>query len=167
MLTKRGKYGLKALIHLARLPPGEKALGSEIAAENSIPKKFLDAILAELRRSGLVRARKGPGGGYSLARDASAIMLGEIVRALDGPLSPIRCASRSAYEPCDDCASITTCAVRLAMLEVRDAMAGVLDHTSLAAMVADKRPARRPRQPAVVRAEPRRAGEPAGGGRAR
>ncbi len=145
MLTKRGKYGLKALIHLARLKPGERALGSEIADANNIPKKFLDAILAELRRGGLVHTRKGPGGGYTLARDAGRITLGEIIRILDGPLSPLRCASRSAYEPCDDCTSPARCAVRLAMLEVRDAMAGVLDHTTLDDMLADRRRARQVR----------------------
>ena len=138
MLTKKGKYGLKALLHLARLAPGETAFGAEIALVNNIPKKFLDAILTELRNDGLVRSKKGPGGGYALARAPRDISVGQVVRVLDGPLAPLRCASRTAYEPCGDCVSVAACAVRIAMLEVRDAMAGVLDNTSLADMVRTK-----------------------------
>jgi Rrf2 family protein len=137
MLTKKGKYGLKALLHLARLKAGESALGGDIAAGNNLPKKFMDAILVELRNDGLVRSKKGPGGGYALARPARDISIGEIVRLLDGPLAPIRCASRTAYRPCDDCISVKECGVRIAMLEVRDAMAKILDNTSLEEM-ADK-----------------------------
>lgn len=131
MLTNKGKYGLKALLHLARLAPGETALGGEIAAGNNLPKKFMDSILVELRNDGLVRSKKGPGGGYALARPARDISIGQIVRLLDGPLAPIRCASRTAYRPCNDCVSVKECGVRIAMLEVRDAMAKVLDNTSL------------------------------------
>jgi Rrf2 family protein len=134
MLTKKGKYGLKALLHLARLKAGESALGGDIAAGNNLPKKFMDAILVELRNDGLVRSKKGPGGGYALARPARDISIGEIVRLLDGPLAPIRCASRTAYRPCDDCISVKECGVRIAMLEVRDAMAKILDNTSLEEM---------------------------------
>ncbi len=140
MLTKKGKYGLKALLYLARLAPGESAFGADIAADNNLPKKFLDAILVELRNDGLVRSKKGPGGGYTLARPASQISIGQVVRLLDGPLAPIRCASRTAYRPCDDCVSVAKCGVRIAMLEVRDAMAAVLDHTSLEQMARKGRP---------------------------
>lgn len=143
MLTNKGKYGLKALIHLARLKPGETVHGAELARANNIPKKFLDAILAELRRENLVLARKGPGGGYTLARDASRIMLGDIVRVLDGPIAPLRCASRRSYQPCEDCVSVARCAVRIAMVQVRDAMADVLDKTSLDDMLSNKRGAQR------------------------
>jgi len=134
MLTKKGKYGLKAAVHLAGLRPGESALVAEIAEANMIPKKFLDAILGELRNSGILHSKKGKGGGYMLARPASKIMLGEIVRTLDGSLAPIDCASRSSYRPCDDCADQTTCGVRLMMLEVREAIANVLDQRTLADM---------------------------------
>ncbi len=94
----------------------------------------MDAILVELRNDGLVRSKKGPGGGYALARPARDISIGQIVRLLDGPLAPIRCASRTAYKPCNDCISVKECGVRIAMLEVRDAMAKVLDNTSLEEM---------------------------------
>lgn len=134
MLTNKGKYGLKAMVHLARLAPGTTVQSAEIAAAETISKKFLDAILLDLRNAGFVRSKKGPGGGYTLARDASEIVVGAVVRALDGPLAPIACASRTAYQPCDDCGDLSACAVRLTMLEVRDAMAGVLDRMSLAEM---------------------------------
>lgn len=134
MLTNKGKYGLKAMVHLARLAPGTTVQSAEIAAAETISKKFLDAILLDLRNAGFVRSKKGPGGGYTLARDASEIVVGGVVRALDGPLAPIACASRTAYQPCDDCGDLSACAVRLTMLEVRDAMAGVLDRMSLAEM---------------------------------
>lgn len=138
MLTNKGKYGLKAMVHLARLAPGTMVQSAEIAAAETISKKFLDAILLDLRNAGFVRSKKGPGGGYTLARDASEIVVGAVIRALDGPLAPIACASRTAYQPCDDCGDLAACAVRLTMLEVRDAMAAVLDRMSLAEMA--KRP---------------------------
>ena len=134
MLTNKGKYGLKAMVHLAGLPPGQPALVADIAAANNIPKKFLDAILGELRTAGLVHSKKGRGGGYVLAKSPVEIMVGEIVRALDGPLAPIACASRTAYQRCDDCKSEKKCTVRLMMLEVRNAIATILDHRTLAEM---------------------------------
>lgn len=133
MLTKKGKYGLKALVYLAQIPQGELALVNDIATANNIPKKFLDAILGELRNAGFVNSRKGKGGGYRLARPATEINVGQIVRVLDGPLAPISCASRTRYEPCEDCDEIT-CQVRQVMLEVRQAIADVLDHRTLAEM---------------------------------
>ncbi|MBB2973251.1 Rrf2 family transcriptional regulator [Mesorhizobium sp. RMAD-H1] len=133
MLTRKGKYGLKALVHLSEIPVGKLALVNEIAVANNIPKKFLDAILGELRNAGFVQSRKGREGGYRLARPASEIKIGHVIRVLDGPLAPIPCASRTRYEPCDDCDE-ATCHVRYMMLEVRQAMADVLDNRSLAEM---------------------------------
>ena len=142
MLTAKGKYGLKALVHLAGLKPGTMAQAVEIAEANNIPKKFLDAILGELRNAGIVYTKKGPGGGYMLARPASDIRLGQVVRTLDGPIAPIACASRTAYQPCQDCDNVKRCSVRLAMMRVRDAMCEVLDGTTLADMLAPN-PARK------------------------
>lgn len=133
MLTAKGKYGLKALVHLAQFPPGELALVADIAASNKIPKKFLDAILGDLRNAGIVQSRKGKGGGYRLARPPEEIKVGSIVRVLDGPLAPIPCASHTRYEACDDC-DVATCQVRHTMLNVRNAIAEVLDRTTLAQM---------------------------------
>lgn len=133
MLTNKGKYGLKALGHLLTLKEGELAMVGDIAATNNIPKKFLDAILSELRNAGFVYSRKGKYGGYYLARPPEEIMIGHVVRVLDGPLAPIPCASKTRYQPCHDC-DVETCRVRHLMLEVRNAIAQVLDNTSLTDM---------------------------------
>ena len=136
MLTAKGKYSLKALTHLAALEPGETTQAIEIAETNNIPKKFLDAILGDLRNAGIVYSRKGPGGGYMLARPPRDIKIGHVIRTIDGPLAPIACASRTAYRPCSDCKDVKNCTVRLMMTKVRDAMSDVLDRVTLADMVA-------------------------------
>lgn len=133
MLTAKGKYGLKALVYLAQFPEGQLALVTDIANANNIPKKFLDAILSELRNAGFVQSRKGKGGGYRLAKRPEQIKVGSVVRVLDGPLAPIPCASHTRYEACDDC-DVATCQVRHMMLNVRNAIAEVLDSTTLAQM---------------------------------
>ncbi len=135
MLTRKGKYGLKALVHLARAEPGKAVQVAEIADKENISKKFLDAIMRDLKNAGFVRSWKGPGGGFALSRLPEEIPVGAVVRALDGPLAPIACASRTAFQPCTDCGDKRTCAVRIIMLEVRDATAGVLDHATLASML--------------------------------
>jgi Rrf2 family protein len=134
MLTKKGKYGLKAMVHLAGRPPGEPSLVSDIATTNDIPKKFLDTILGELRNAGFVNSKKGKGGGYTLARSAQDIRIGHVIRVLDGPLAPIQCASKTSYRRCDDCTDEKRCCVRLVMLEAREAIAQVLDNRTLADM---------------------------------
>lgn len=131
MLTNKGKYGLKALVHLAALPPGQTAQSVEIATANNVPKKFLDAILGELRVAGMIVTRKGKNGGYMLSRHPAEIMAGAAIRALDGPLAPIACASRTGYRPCSDCTDVQACAVRVLMTEVRDLSARLLDTTSI------------------------------------
>ena len=136
MLTAKGKYSLKALAHLATLKPGTTTQAIDIAEAHNIPKKFLDAILGDLRNAGIVFSKKGPGGGYMLARAASEIKIGHVIRTIDGPLAPIACASRTAYQPCRDCKSVRTCTVRLTMAKVRDAMSDVLDGLSIADMAA-------------------------------
>jgi Rrf2 family protein len=132
MLTNKGKYGLKAMVHLAGMPQGHPALVADIAAANTIPKKFLDAILGELRTAGFVHSKKGRGGGYVLARSADEIMVGSIIRSLDGQLAPIGCASRAFYRRCEDCSFAAPCPVQRVMAEVRDSIAAVLDARSLA-----------------------------------
>ena len=122
------------MVHLAGLEPGQLAQVADIAQTNSISKKFLDHILTALRNAGLVYSKKGKGGGYALARPAHEIRVGAIVRALDGPLAPIPCASVTAFRPCDDCDDLKSCSVRIIMVEARNAIASVLDHTTLAEM---------------------------------
>jgi Rrf2 family protein len=135
VLTNKGKYGIKAMIHLAGLDADETAQIAEIAQRNNISKKFLDAILLDLRNAGMLRSKKGPGGGYALAKPARAITVGAVIRALDGPIAPIECASQSAFRPCQDCDDIEACVVRSLMREARDAIAAVVDNTTIADLV--------------------------------
>lgn len=105
-----------------------------IAQACNIPRKFLETILQDLKKNGLVGSKRGIQGGYFLNRPPSEIMLGAIIRAIDGPLAPIRCASVTAYSPCADCGDVAACAIRKAMIEVRNAIAGLLDHKPLTAL---------------------------------
>ncbi len=134
MLSSKAKYGLKAMVYLARREGQGPSLIADVAEAERIPKKFLDAILLEMKNQGLLSSKKGKGGGYVLARPAERIMVGDIVRILDGPLAPIPCVSRTAYRPCEDCIDETACTVRAVMQDVRDAIAAILDNTSLADM---------------------------------
>jgi Rrf2 family protein len=142
MLSKKAKYGLKAIVHLTGIQPGHVARVDDIATANQIPKKFLDAILVELRKAGFVHSKKGVGGGYMLACPADEIAVGNIIRVLNGPLAPIQCASIAFYQRCDDCGDEKKCAVRLIMMKVRNATANVLDNESLAQMHAMAKPAK-------------------------
>ncbi len=103
----------------------------EIAEREQIPAKFLEQILLTLKNAGLLQSKMGTGGGYHLAKPAEQITLGQIVRVLDGPLAPLRCVSQMAYEPCG-CPDEQTCGLRMVMGDVRNAIAGVLDRTTLA-----------------------------------
>ncbi|WP_407175093.1 RrF2 family transcriptional regulator [Bradyrhizobium sp. STM 3562] len=143
MLTARGKYGLKAMLHLATLEMDKTAQASEIAKAHNIPKKFLDAILGDLRKAGLVISRKGPGGGYALARRPREIQVGAVIRVLDGPLAPIACASRTAFKPCRDCKDVKACAIRIVMTAARDALSDVLDTVTISDMVQPAKSSRR------------------------
>ncbi|MGO4739756.1 Rrf2 family transcriptional regulator [Bosea sp. 2KB_26] len=131
MLSRKAKYGLKALAYLALSDNAVLQQPGTIAAARNIPRKFLEGILVELRNAGFVASHKGRAGGYRLARPAAEIRLGSVIRHLDGALAPIPCASRSRYEPCPDCDE-PKCEVRRVMIEVRQAICDVLDHRSLA-----------------------------------
>lgn len=135
-LSKRGEYGLRAMVDLAaQMPAGGVAPSvvplRDIAQREQIPAKFLEQILLALKNAGLLGSKMGIGGGYYLARSPDQITLGQIVRVLDGPLAPIRCVSKMAYEPCA-CPDEATCGLRLVMLDVRNAIADILDGTTLA-----------------------------------
>jgi Rrf2 family protein len=134
MLSMKAKYAIRALLVMAK-SSGGVLQSKAIAEEADVPAKFLENILQELRHHGMVESRRGILGGYLLAKPPAEIMVGTLVRILDGPLAPIRCASITAYEKCDDCADENTCAIRKTMLEVRNAIADVLDHKSLAQMM--------------------------------
>ena len=132
MLSHKAKYALRALLMLARRPSEELLQVAEIAEVESVPRKFLEAILGELAKDGVLSSQRGKGGGYRLARPADTITFGQIVRLIDGPLAPVPCASVTRYRRCNDCPDERTCAIRHVMRRVRDAMADVLDRTTLA-----------------------------------
>jgi len=132
MLTKKAKYALKAALYLARRGPAGPVLIADIAADERIPKKFLESILLAMKQHGLLVSRKGRGGGYALARPPEQVSFGEIVRIMDGPLAPVPCVSATAYRGCGECLSEKDCEIRGVMQRVRDAISGVLDATSLA-----------------------------------
>ena len=137
MLSQKCKYALQALLVLARENSDNLLLVSDIAERENLPKKFLEAILLELNRNGLVRSRRGRGGGYALAKPADLITFGQVVRIMDGPLAPLACVSVNYYRRCDECHDEQTCEIRKVMRRVRDAIAAELDGTSLAQALAE------------------------------
>ncbi|MCL4394204.1 MAG: Rrf2 family transcriptional regulator [Chloroflexi bacterium] len=141
-LSKRSKYGLLALMDLAARPDSHPVRLKELAENSNIPAKYLEQIFNALRNRGIVHSQIGAGGGYTLGRPAKSIVLGEVIRILDGTIAPVSCTSKIAYEPCT-CPDEETCPVKAVMVQVRQAIVGVIDTTSLADAVARKTRARR------------------------
>jgi Rrf2 family protein len=135
-VSKKGEYALRSLINLGIADEVGRDLVqvAELADIEQLPVKFLEQILQALREAGFVRSRRGKFGGYKLAKPAKKIMIGEVVRMIDGPLAPIRCVSQTAYERCT-CPDESHCGLRMLMLDVRNAIAGILDRYSLADVV--------------------------------
>jgi Rrf2 family protein len=136
MLSKKAKYALQAMILLAREFDKEPVLIADLARQGRIPKKFLEMILLDLKNHGLLRSKKGRGGGYALARDPQSITMGQVIRIVDGPLAPVPCVSEMAYGRCTECTDERTCGIRMVMKDVRDGIAGILDGTSFAGVLA-------------------------------
>ena len=142
MLTQRSRYGLRAMLLLADAPmDGPPTPMSFIAKKAQVPRKFLEIILAELKSVNLVVSTRGKQGGFHLARPPHLISLGDIIRVIEGPLALVPCVSRTAYKKCKDCRDEETCAIRRAMMIVRDDTARILDGTSLADATAEDRAA--------------------------
>ena len=141
MLSMKAKYALRAMMVLAN---NERKLmqTKAIARSADVPHKFLEAILSDLKNRGVVSSKRGVMGGYQLSRPADLITIGDIIRLMDGPLAPIRCASVTAYQTCEDCPDETRCAIRDVMVDVRIAISGVLDQRTIADLI------RGPRVPA-------------------
>jgi Rrf2 family protein len=135
MLSQKARYALRALTALAGLEAGAQAQIAEIAEEARVPRKFLEQILLDLKKRGLVHSTRGKLGGYALGRPATEIELAEVIRTIDGPLALSPCASRMAYRKCDDCLDADTCPIRKVLLEVRDATAEILENRSLASII--------------------------------
>jgi Rrf2 family protein len=134
-ISKRTQYGLKALVALGRRYRQSPVLIATLSQEESIPLKFLEAILLDLKGHGLLESKKGKGGGYRLSRPPSTITVGSVIRLIEGPLAPLPCASETAFSPCPECPDIETCGTRMIMRDVRDAIAAVLDNTTLAELI--------------------------------
>lgn len=135
MITMKTKYALKALCRLAMTQPGERVLIADIAEQEGIPRKFLELILAELKQHGILQSRKGRGGGYTLAKNPDTITVASVLRVLDGPIAPVPCLSRTAYQRCAECRDEQTCGVRLVLREAHAASVQVLEGTTIADMV--------------------------------
>jgi Rrf2 family protein len=131
MLSKKAKYALKALLFLAREEGKGPVLIADLAETEAIPKKFLELILLDLKRQGILHSKKGKGGGYYLGKPPDTVTLGHVIRLLDGPLAPLPCVSQTAYQRCEECRDEMSCGIRLVMKEVRDATARILDGMSL------------------------------------
>ncbi len=136
MLSQRGRYALKALLHLAR-HSGEPRQVSVIATDEQIPRKYLEAIMSDLRRAELVDSTRGWSGGYRLSRPADLITFGEVIRLTDGPLALLPCASRNFYKRCEDCVDEAACAIRRVMASVRNEVSEILDRTTIADAIAN------------------------------
>jgi Rrf2 family protein len=134
-ISKRTQYGLKAVLALGRRYGEGPVLIATLSSEETIPLKFLEGILLDLKGRGVLESKKGKGGGYQLSRPPSTITIGSIIRLLEGPLAPLPCASETAFKPCDECGDIEHCGTRIIMRQVRDSIAAVLDKTTLADLI--------------------------------
>jgi Rrf2 family protein len=136
-LSKKGEYAVRALVEIgfeAHQRPDSLIQISTVAKRTNIPEKFLEQILLALRNGGVLKSKRGVEGGYSLAKTPKDITLGEVIRLLDGPLAPIPCVSKTAYERCS-CPDEESCGLRIAMQQVRDSIAGILDGYTLARVI--------------------------------
>jgi Rrf2 family protein len=140
MISQKAKYALRALVALAKeATPGEAVFIAQIAADQRIPKKFLEQILLDLKHHGIVESRRGKVGGYLLLKAPSEITFGEVMRIVDGPLAPLPCLSRMAYRRCEDCGTEADCEVRHVFARVAEATRAVLDGTTIADAVSGGR----------------------------
>lgn len=154
MLTSKAKYALRAMIDLATQTgtgPRRPFFIGDIAQRQDIPRRFLENILLDLRKHGLVVSHRGKAGGYALAKAPDLITFADIIRAIDGPLALTPCTSRTSYQRCEDCRDEATCAVRKTLLKVRDASATILEATTLAEATGAAAPSesREPKEQAV------------------
>lgn len=142
MLSQKARYALHALIVLAEHGNKEPIMIADIARLARVPRKFLEQILLDLKRRGIVRSLRGRAGGYLLGRQPRNITFAEVIRTIDGPLALSPCVSATAYHKCDDCEDEETCAIRRVLLAARDATAAVLEERTLAGALSSRHRAR-------------------------
>ena len=136
MISQKARYALRALLYLAAKGDADPVQISEIAESENIPRKFLEQILLELKKPGIVRSHRGRTGGYSLGRPAKNISFADVLRVTDGPLALSPCVSVMAYRKCDDCFDETVCTIRKALMTARDATAKILESRDIATAAA-------------------------------
>ncbi|MFM7017088.1 MAG: RrF2 family transcriptional regulator [Bacteroidota bacterium] len=131
MLSKKAKYGLKALEYIAKQDQSRPIHTSEISLAESIPRKFLEAILLDLKHDGILKSKQGKNGGYLLLLEPEEVTIGRVVRLFDGPIALLPCVSSNYYEPCDDCENEAICGLKNIFAEVREATGSILDKLNL------------------------------------
>ncbi|HLJ51998.1 MAG TPA: Rrf2 family transcriptional regulator [Rhizomicrobium sp.] len=141
MLSQKARYALHALIVLGEHGGAEPLQIADIAKQARVPRKFLEQILLDMKRRGLVRSQRGRAGGYLIGKNPRDISFADVIRVIDGPLALAPCVSVTAYHKCDDCVDEETCAIRKVLLAARDATATVLESRNLAQAVAIARKA--------------------------
>ena len=146
MLSQKARYALRALFLLAKRPAGQPVMIAEIAKEAQIPRKFLEQILLELKKRGILHSLRGKFGGYTLGRAPDKISFAEVIRAIDGPLALSPCVSVTAYRRCDDCVDEATCVLRKVLLAVRDSTAHILETRTLAEGLEEPTPVPSPKR---------------------
>jgi Rrf2 family protein len=135
MLSKKTKYGIKALSYIARQENNAPVQIATVARSENISHKYLESILLTLRKSGMLGSKKGKGGGYYLLKDAEEIPMADVIRALEGPIAMLPCVSLNFYEKCDDCPDEVKCSVHKLMIQVRDNTLEILRNNSLADII--------------------------------
>lgn len=137
MISNKAKYAFRALLAVAASPQGEALTSAEIARRHGIPHKFLEQILLDLRKAGILESRRGKSGGYVMLRPADTISFGEVLRIFEGPLAPLPCLSRQSYRRCEDCADEATCEIRREFGRAYEASRHVLDSRTIADALMD------------------------------
>jgi Rrf2 family protein len=135
MISQRARYAFKAMVALARIKNDRGLQIKELAVQEGLPKKFLEQILLALKSAGYISSRRGPDGGYQLLKPADLIYIGPMLRSIDGPIAPLPCLSRTAYQRCDDCKTEAKCEVRLAFAKAYNDYLAALETTSLASVM--------------------------------
>jgi len=137
VISNKAKYAFRALLAVAAAPEGESLPSAEIARRYAIPHKFLEQILLDLKKAGILESRRGKSGGYVMLRPADTVTFGEVLRIFEGPLAPLPCLSRQSYRRCEDCVSEATCEIRREFGRAYDASRQVLDSRTLADALAN------------------------------
>lgn len=132
MISNKARYAFRALLSIAEARESENMTSAEISARYQIPHKFLEQILLDLKRAGVLESRRGKNGGYQMLRPADTVSFGEVLRLFEGPLAPLPCLSRQSYRRCEDCVSEAQCALRREFGRAYDAYRRVLDNRTIA-----------------------------------